>query len=109
MELGESPFAGAEREVEEETGLKMEATGIFCIEYKPSKKKRGSSGYHNWIRYGVTGTIVGGSLKTEVLPFTPFILLPPPSSSLLFAKRLKRTPRVFKPNGCLWRRCDSES
>ena len=81
METGESPFAGAEREVEEETGLVMEATGVFSIEYKPTRRLRGS-GYNNWIRYGITGKIVGGSLKTEVgislrNPF-PF------SSSLLF-------------------------
>lgn len=64
VELGESPLTGAEREVEEETGLIMEATGIFCVEYKPSRKLK-SSGYNNWIRYGVTGNIVGGVLKTE--------------------------------------------
>eukprot|EP00005_Dracoamoeba_jomungandri_P013238 CAMPEP_0174264936 /NCGR_PEP_ID=MMETSP0439-20130205/24587_1 /TAXON_ID=0 /ORGANISM="Stereomyxa ramosa, Strain Chinc5" /LENGTH=131 /DNA_ID=CAMNT_0015351109 /DNA_START=225 /DNA_END=620 /DNA_ORIENTATION=- len=61
VEYGETPVEGAIREVEEETGLIMEATGIFCVEYKPNRKR---GGRYNWVRYGVTGTITGGRLKT---------------------------------------------
>lgn len=59
VEHGESPYDGAVREVKEETGLDMQPTGVFAIEYKPSK-------HRNWIRYAVTGNIIGGTLKTQV-------------------------------------------
>eukprot|EP01080_Neovahlkampfia_damariscottae_P004505 gene4505-7885_t len=50
---GEHVRDGAIREVEEETGLKLDPTGIFSLEYTPY-----DNGYL-WIRYGVTGKIVG--------------------------------------------------
>jgi 8-oxo-dGTP pyrophosphatase MutT (NUDIX family) len=59
VEVGESPIEGAMREVEEESGLQLEPSGIFSVEYKISKRSGKA-----WIRYGITGQIVGGSLKT---------------------------------------------
>jgi hypothetical protein len=47
------------REVEEESGLQLEPSGIFSVEYKINKHSGKA-----WIRYGITGQIVGGSLKT---------------------------------------------
>ncbi len=59
MEVGESPIEGAMREVEEESGLQLEPSGIFSVEYKINK----CSG-KAWLLYGITGQIVSGSLKT---------------------------------------------
>lgn len=55
---GEHIKEAAIRECEEETGLKVEPTGIFSVEYQPY-----DTGYL-WVRYGITGRIVGGTLKT---------------------------------------------
>ncbi|KAL6068226.1 Nudix hydrolase [Balamuthia mandrillaris] len=58
VEVGETPMEGAVRECLEETGIVMEPTGVFCIEYKATSRG------HDWVRYGITGRPVGGSLKT---------------------------------------------
>ncbi|KAJ8965619.1 hypothetical protein NQ314_004011 [Rhamnusium bicolor] len=54
IEKGENIIAAGEREVLEETGLKMECTTLLLVE-----SARGI-----WIRFVLTGRIVGGSLKT---------------------------------------------
>lgn len=56
---GEHIKEGAMREIEEETGLKVEPSGIFSLEYVPS-----SNGYL-WLRYGITGKVIGGTLKVK--------------------------------------------
>lgn len=54
MEKGEDIVTACKREVFEETGIKVECTTLLCIE---------SSG-GNWIRFVLTGKILGGKLKT---------------------------------------------
>lgn len=54
MEKGEDIITACKREVLEETGLKLECTTLLCVE---------SSG-GNWIRFVLTGKILGGKLKT---------------------------------------------
>jgi len=62
VEVGENPFDGAIRECFEETGLELEPKSVFCIEYKACN---GKNLKHDWVRYGVTGNIIGGSLKIK--------------------------------------------
>ncbi|CAG9822552.1 unnamed protein product [Phaedon cochleariae] len=54
MEKGENIITACEREVLEETGLKVHCTTLLMVE-----TARGS-----WMRFVLTGNIVGGSLKT---------------------------------------------
>ncbi|KAJ8984898.1 hypothetical protein NQ317_002738 [Molorchus minor] len=54
IEKGENIIAAAEREVLEETGLKIECTTLLLVE-----TARGI-----WMRFVLTGRVIGGSLKT---------------------------------------------
>lgn len=54
MEKGENIVQACEREVLEETGLKIQCTTLVVIE-----TARG-----NWMRFVLTGKVVGGQLKT---------------------------------------------
>mmetsp|Transcript_14052 Transcript_14052/g.24102 ORF Transcript_14052/g.24102 Transcript_14052/m.24102 type:complete len:143 (+) Transcript_14052:135-563(+) len=58
VEKGESLLEGARRETEEESGLELEPTGIFSVEYSADSRT-------DWIRFGITGKIIGGRLKSE--------------------------------------------
>eukprot|EP01088_Endostelium_zonatum_P016354 TRINITY_DN4398_c0_g1_i2.p1 TRINITY_DN4398_c0_g1~~TRINITY_DN4398_c0_g1_i2.p1 ORF type:complete len:259 (-),score=49.61 TRINITY_DN4398_c0_g1_i2:2-778(-) len=62
LEAGEHPLEAAIRECKEETGLNLEPAGVFGIEYKSSVVKNPKN---CWVRYGITGKIVGGKLKTQ--------------------------------------------
>ncbi|XP_023012762.2 8-oxo-dGDP phosphatase NUDT18 [Leptinotarsa decemlineata] len=54
MEKGENITTACEREVLEETGMKIECTTLLMVE-----TARG-----NWMRFVLTGKVVGGNLKT---------------------------------------------
>ncbi|KAF5281775.1 hypothetical protein FQA39_LY17694 [Lamprigera yunnana] len=54
MEKGESICEAAVREVQEETGLDIECTTLLLIEFAGG----------SWIRFVVTGIVIGGTLKT---------------------------------------------
>lgn len=54
IEKGENITTACEREVLEETGLQIECTTLLLVE-----TARGS-----WIRFVLTGKVVGGKLKT---------------------------------------------
>ncbi|KAJ8961486.1 hypothetical protein NQ318_014734 [Aromia moschata] len=54
IEKGENIIAAAEREVLEETGLKIECTTLLLVE----------SAKGLWLRFVLTGRVIGGSLKT---------------------------------------------
>lgn len=54
MEVGETIEAAAKREVLEETGLEIQPTTLLCVECAGG----------SWIRFVLTGEVVGGDLKT---------------------------------------------
>ena len=56
MRKGETLSMAAVRETREEAGVVLEPTGLVSVEYSPQ-------GEYDWIRYGVTGKIVGGNPK----------------------------------------------
>ncbi|KAJ6249366.1 mutt/nudix hydrolase [Anaeramoeba flamelloides] len=58
MKLGEDVFEGAKRETLEEAGLEIENLKIFDTEFHPY------SNSFDWVRFHLTATISGGSLKT---------------------------------------------
>lgn len=51
---GENIYEAAEREVLEETGLKIVCTTLLMVECAGG----------SWIRFVLTGTVIGGTLKT---------------------------------------------
>lgn len=54
MQKGETICEAAVREVLEETGLKIECTTLLTVECAGG----------NWVRFVLSGVVVGGSLKT---------------------------------------------
>lgn len=54
MQKGENICEATVREVLEETGLKIECTTLLTVECAGG----------NWLRFVLTGVVVGGSLKT---------------------------------------------
>ena len=65
LDFGETPEAGAIRELQEETGLNVEIENLVAITSRalPPNSKRGAM---HWIRIFYRGRIIGGTLRPEV-------------------------------------------
>ncbi|MFF3907106.1 NUDIX hydrolase [Streptomyces sp. NPDC001848] len=68
MEHGEDPYGTVVREVEEETGYRIEVTGLLGVDSVRHSLRRGfgRSVDHHGVRLVYEGRVVGGELRNEV-------------------------------------------
>ncbi|UUA08603.1 MULTISPECIES: NUDIX hydrolase [Streptomyces] len=68
MEHGEDPYDTVRREVEEETGYRIEVTGLLGVDssHRVFRDGFGRSVDHHGVRFVYEGRITGGELRNEV-------------------------------------------
>lgn len=68
MEHGEDPYDTVRREVEEETGYRIEVTGLLGVDssHHVFRKGFGAPVDHHGVRLVYEGRIIGGALRNEV-------------------------------------------
>ncbi|WP_265566444.1 NUDIX hydrolase [Streptomyces hygroscopicus] len=68
MEHGEDPYDTAVREVEEETGYRVELTGLLGVDSirRSFRRSFGRTVDHHGVRLLYEGRVVGGELRNEV-------------------------------------------
>ncbi|MEU6682419.1 NUDIX hydrolase [Streptomyces sp. NPDC046832] len=68
MEHGEDPYDTVRREVEEETGYRIEVTGLLGVDssHRVFRKGFGAPVDHHGVRLVYEGRIIGGALRNEV-------------------------------------------
>jgi ADP-ribose pyrophosphatase YjhB (NUDIX family) len=68
MEHGEDPYDTVRREVEEETGYRIEVTGLLGVDssHRVFREGIGRAVDHHSVRFVYEGRIIGGDLRNEV-------------------------------------------
>jgi ADP-ribose pyrophosphatase YjhB (NUDIX family) len=68
MEHGEDPYDTVRREVEEETGYRIEVTGLLGVDssHRVFREGLGRAVDHHAVRFVYEGRIIGGELRNEV-------------------------------------------
>ncbi|MFJ4976942.1 NUDIX hydrolase [Streptomyces coeruleorubidus] len=68
MEHGEDPYDTVRREVEEETGYRIEVTGLLGVDssHRVLREGIGRAVDHHAVRFVYEGRIIGGELRNEV-------------------------------------------
>ncbi|WP_199809811.1 MULTISPECIES: NUDIX hydrolase [unclassified Streptomyces] len=68
MEHGEDPYDTVRREVEEETGYRIEVTGLLGVDSSRHtfRERFGRSVDHHGVRLVYEGRVIGGELRNEV-------------------------------------------
>ncbi|UOB12890.1 NUDIX hydrolase [Streptomyces sp. HP-A2021] len=68
MEHGEDPYDTVRREVEEETGYRIEVTGLLGVDSsrRVFREGLGRAVDHHAVRFVYEGRIIGGELRNEV-------------------------------------------
>jgi ADP-ribose pyrophosphatase YjhB (NUDIX family) len=68
MEHGEDPYDTVRREVEEETGYRIEVTGLLGVNsfHRVFRNGFGPAVDHHGVRFVYEGRIIGGELRNEV-------------------------------------------
>ncbi len=68
MEHGEDPYDTAVREVEEETGYRIELTGLLGVDsvLRGVRRRFGRTVDHHGVRLVYEGRVIGGELRNEV-------------------------------------------
>ncbi|MEU0244664.1 NUDIX hydrolase [Streptomyces sp. NPDC006235] len=74
MEHGEDPYDTVRREVEEETGYRIEVTGLLGVDssHRVFREGLGRAVDHHAVRFVYEGRITGGELRYEVGGSTDF-------------------------------------